>query len=211
MEPVVLGEDGWFHPVVEDVAQPIAAPLPLGEKIDRKARIGEFRLGYEWKFYKSFNPERVKVEDGVLTLQGKGTRAADSSPMMFVAGEHAYEIEAEIELHGDVTAGLLLVYNSDFFQGTGFNKERRMRYRKGGESGRGKSAEKMWLRLRNDNHIVTGEYSFDGVNWERETWGMMINGYDHNTLYEFQSVLPGVFCAGEGYATFKNFKYRSLE
>ncbi|MBR7168824.1 MAG: family 43 glycosylhydrolase [Alistipes sp.] len=211
MEPVELGEDGWFHPVEGlDVAAPIEAPLPLNPAIDRKAHLSEFRLGYEWKFYKSFDPERVSVEDGVLTLQGKGTRAADSSPMMFVAGEHAYEIEAEIELHGDVTAGLLLVYNSDFFQGTGFNKERRMRYRKGGESGRGKSAERMWLRLRNDNHIVTGEYSFDGEVWHRETWGMMIGGYDHNTLYEFQSVLPGVFCAGEGYAIFKNFKYRSL-
>lgn len=86
-----------------------------------------------------------------------------------------------------------------------------MRYRKGGESGRGQSAERMWLRLRNDHHIVTGEYSFDGVEWHRETWGMMINGYDHNTLYEFQSVLPGLFVAGDGYATFKNFKYRSLE
>lgn len=212
MEPVELGEDGWFHPVEGiDIERPIAAPLPQTPAVDRKARLGEFRVGLDWKFYKAYDPDRVQVENGVLTMKGKGTTAADSSPMMFVAGEHAYEFEAEIELHGDVSAGLLLVYNSDFFMGSGFDKNRRMRFRKGSATGNAPSGgNHLWLRVRNDNHVVTGAYSTDGVNWTRETWGMMINGYDHNTLYEFQSVLPALFVAGDGYATFRNFAYRSL-
>ena len=212
MEPVELGEDGWFHPVEGiDIERPITAPLPQTPAVDRKARLGEFRVGLDWKFYKAYDPDRVQVENGVLTMKGKGTKAADSSPMMFVAGEHAYEFEAEIELHGDVSAGLLLVYNSDFFMGSGFDKNRRMRFRKGSATGNAPSGgNHLWLRVRNDNHVVTGAYSTDGVNWKRETWGMMINGYDHNTLYEFQSVLPALFVAGDGYATFRNFAYRSL-
>ncbi len=212
LEPVVLGEDGWFHPVEGlDIEGPIEAPLPLTPDVDRHSRLGEFRIGLDWKFYKSFDPDRVKVENGVLTMQGRGRTAADSSPMMCVAGEHSYEFEAEIELHGDVSAGLLLVYNSDFFMGTGFDKQRRMRFRKGGASGRAPSGgNHLWLRVRNDRHVVTGEYSHDGKEWHRETWGMMIGGYDHNTLYEFQSVLPALFVAGDGYATFRNFTYRSL-
>lgn len=212
LEPVVLDPaDGWFKPKGVDIEQPIACPLPPAPATDRHARLGEFRLGYEWKFYKSTEPERIRVEGNSLTLKGKGKTAAESSPMMFVAGEHAYEIEAEIELHGDATAGLVLYYNSSFFMGTGFDGERRFRYRKGGSSRSGIcQGKRLWLRLRNENHIVTGYYSTDGVEWKRETWGMNISGYDHNTLYEFQSVLPGVFVCGEGSATFRNFKYRSL-
>lgn len=212
LEPVQLTADGWFKAIDGvDVAQPIDCPLPLTQKIDRKARLGEFRVGLEWKFYKSYQPERLQVKDGVLTMQGKGNDAATSSPLLFVAGEQAFEIQAEIELQGEVTAGLLLYYNSNFFMGHGFNHEKRFRYRKGSASGCGENkGNHLWLRLRNDHHIVTGYYSTDGVNWKRETWGMNISGYNHNTLYEFQSVLPGIFVSGDGKATFKNFTYQSL-
>lgn len=212
MEPVEMTSDGWFKTLSStNIEGDINAPLPLAKPIDRKARLGEFRLGLDWKFYKAFDPERISVKDGVLTMQGKGTTVNESSPLMCVAGEHAYEIETEIELHGDVSAGMLLYYNSQFFQGIGFDENRRYRYRMGGKSGRGASGgNHLWLRLRNDNHIVTGEYSTDGKTWHRETWGMDISGYHHNTLYEFQSVLPALFVAGDGYATFRNFKYRSL-
>lgn len=136
---------------------------------------------------------------------------ADSSPIMFVAGTEAYEFEAEIELHGNVTAGLVLYYNSDFFMGTGFDASRRYRYRKGAGSRAGmNNTSRLWLRLRNNHQVVTGEYSLDGQHWQRETWGMNCSGYNHNTLYEFQSVLPGLFVCGEGYATFSHFAYRKL-
>jgi beta-xylosidase len=133
--------------------------------------------------------------------------------MMFVAGCHRYQIEAEIELQGDVTAGLVMYYNSQFYQGTGFDKERRYRYRKGGQTRAGMNTTHtthMWLRLVNRDNIITGWYSLDGKEWKRETWGMDCSGYNHNTLYEFQSVLPGIFASGNGYAVFKNFKYREL-
>lgn len=213
LEPITLDlQDGWFKPKGVDIEQPIACPLKPAPTKDRHARLNEFRLGYEWKFYKSYEPERIQIEENALTLQGKGATAAESSPIMFVAGEHAYEIEAEIELHGAATAGLVLYYNSSFFMGTGFDGERRFRYRKGGSSRSGLcSSKRLWQRLRNDNHIVTGYYSTDGVEWKRETWGMNISGYDHNTLYEFQSVLPGLFVCGAGSATFRHFKYRSLK
>ena len=72
------------------------------------------------------------------------------------------------------------------------------------------STNRLWLRLRNNESIVTGQYSLDGIHWQRETWGMDCSGYNHNTLYEFQSVLPGLFVFGEGAAVFRHFKYRQL-
>lgn len=214
MEPVVFTEDGWIKCVdTTDIEKPIEAPLNIVDKdFDRYANLNKFRVGYEWKFYKSFQPERVLANNGNLILKAKGTDPGSSAPMMFVAGIHAYEIEAEIELRGNVTAGLVLYYNSQFFMGTGFNKENRTRYRKGEgrRGGRHDNVNRMWIRIKNDNHVVTGEFSYDGKKWERETWGMDISGYHHNTLYEFQSVLPGLFAFGNGEAEFRNFRFTPL-
>ena len=48
------------------------------------------------------------------------------------------------------------------------------------------------------------------MNAEGGTWGMDCSGYNHNTLYEFQSVLPGLFASGNGFAVFRHFKYLNL-
>lgn len=215
MEPVFIDEEGWLRRKEEvDVAKPIAAPLRTVPLPDRKARLDEFRIGLDWKFYKSYKPERLSVEGKTLTLAAEGNSPADSSPLMFVAGEHRYEVEVEIETSGEVTAGIVLYYNADFFMGAGYDKAKRYRYRKGEARTSGThpagSVNRIWLRVRNDAHIVTGAYSYDGVHWQRETYGMDISGYHHNTLYDFQSVLPGIFAAGSGYARFSNFKYRAL-
>ena len=224
LEPVELTKDGWFRPVIRDKqglsadpVNPIPAPLGVGmESPASRDKLGEFRVGLEWKSYRAYEPERITPIEGGIRLQGKGTLPGNSSPLMFVAGEHRYEIEAEIELSDDQTcAGLVLYYDSVFYMGTGFDANRRLRFRKGGMSGGGRHPEAgtrhVWLRLRNDNHVVTGSYSYDGVTWKRETWGMDCSGYNHNTLYQFQSVLPSIFCAGTGSATFRNFKYRNLD
>ena len=225
LEPVELTKDGWFRPVIRDKqglsADPIGAiPAPMGEGLKgsrgSKGCLPQFRVGLEWKSYRTYEPERIEhIADGIR-LTAKGTLPGNSSPLMFVAGDHRYEIEAEIELSDDETrAGLVLYYDSVFYMGTGFDANRRYRYRKGGQSGGGMHPQAgtrhVWLRLRNDNHVVTGAYSYDGVNWRRETWGMDCSGYNHNTLYQFQSVLPGIFCAGKGSATFTHFVYRNLD
>ena len=44
-------------------------------------------------------------------------------------------IEAEIELYGEVKAGLCLYYNADYNVGTGFDSNRRYRYRRNKSNG----------------------------------------------------------------------------
>ncbi|MCH5334552.1 MAG: family 43 glycosylhydrolase [Alistipes sp.] len=218
LEPVEMTPDGWFRTCPDtDIEGETAMPLPVDGSIGpRHDKVGLFRTGLEWKFYKAHDPSRVQVEDGALTLKSAGKDMPDSPPMLFVAGVHSYEIEARITLIGDVTAGLTLFYNDRFFMGTGFNRMRRVRHRMGEERGTGRheveAPQTMRLRLRNDRHVVTGQYSYDdGATWHRETWGMDISGYHHNTLYEFQSVLPGVYVYGDGQARFEEFKFKVLE
>lgn len=214
MEPVEWTGDGWFRiPEKIKVDQPIEKPIESVPAPDRRMRLGEFRVGLDWKFYKNYDPSRFAVENGTLTLNAQGDRPGNSSPIMFIAGNHAYEIEVEIEKDPNTTAGITLYYNSDFNAGVGFDSSARYRVRHNQFSRRGmhdKKVERMWLRLRNDNQVITAAYSYDGVNWENEEWGLELSGYNHNTLHEFQSMLPGLFACGEGKVKFKNFKYTIL-
>lgn len=211
IEPVEWTSDGWLR-VPENIKsdEAIKKPIPSEQQSGgRHERLGEFRIGLDWKFYKDYDPSRFAVENNALTMQGKGNTPYNSSPLMFVGGDHAYEMEVEIEIDPNTTAGLVLCYNDKFLAGSGVNQTNRYSYRSDGAARRGghPATNRIWLRLRNDNHVVTGSYSFDGKNWKRDDWGMEVSGYNHNTLYGFQSLLPGLFVSGEGKARFRNFKY----
>lgn len=213
LEPVELTDDGWFKPVEGlDVAGEI--PMPLEECfVDRKSRLSEFRIGLDWKFYKEFNPERVSADKGVLTLKAQGHTPTDSSPIMFVSGDHAYEFEAEIEKSTEAIAGLVLYYNTDYYAGAGMDDKGIIRYQKGWPDHVVDLADRthFWMRLRNDHHVVTAYYSLDGSEWTKLGWGQEISGLNHNVLDGFQGVLPGLFAAGEGEVRFSNFKYTKLD
>lgn len=212
LEPVKLNDEGWFESYGRNIVEgPLAAPLPL-KPFDRKARLGEFRVGLDWKYYKDFDPSRAAVSDGTLTLRAQGSSPADSAPIMFVAGDHAYEFEVEIDRDPGTTAGLVVYYNSQYYIGEGVNGSGTLRFRrdKGGRRQRLEDTGHIWLRLRNDHQIITGWYSYDGVEWHKDDWGIEISGYNHNTFHEFQSMLPGLVAIGEGEVRFSNFRYREL-
>lgn len=226
LEPVCFTEDGWIKPVIVDsdglsadpVGQIEAPILPMNPLWSKEASLTQFRIGKEWRFYKSYDIDRVHVQNDELTIDAKGDAPGASSPMLFVAGTHSYEIECEIQLNDpSVSAGIVLYYDSVFYMGTGTSLDKRLRYRKGIQKGgkphpAGVDRQHIWLRIRNTENIITGQYSYDGIKWENETWSMEISGYNHNTLYQFQSVLPGLFCFGpKGSASFRNFKYKVIK
>lgn len=216
LTPVSFTKDGWLTSAQADT---FALPLPnvtstINElpTYSKEKMIPQFRIGREWKGYKGFDSKRMSENNGKLTLRAAGNGAAESSPLLFVAGEHAYELMAKVELEGDATAGLLLMYNAGYYVGMGFDGTYRYRWRMGSIKNRNKDGRRtLWLRLRNDHHVVTGYYSEDGLNWTKEQWGMEVSGYNQNTLYDFQSLLPGLFVYGNGgSATFSDFKYIPL-
>ena len=68
----------------------------------------------------------------------------------------------------------------------------------------------LFMRLRNDRHIVTMFYSVDGTPWERYDRAIEVSGYHHNVAYDFLSLRPALYAAGTGEVRFRNFKYRAL-
>lgn len=146
-------------------------------------------------------------------LEARGTSPADASPLWFVNGDHAYEIEVEIDADPGATAGLLLFYSSRLYAGLGVSSSNFIMHSYGLDRLQGKPAHvgrRLFIRVRNDRHIVTIDYSVDGTTWERYDRGMEVSGYHHNVAYEFLSLRPALYAAGTGEVRFRNFKYRAL-
>ena len=218
LEPIEWLDDGWFRVAKFDPARPIPKPVSSSTGEHGFAFSDDFtsdKMGIQWSFYKGTAADRARYrrENGTLVLKAKGTRPADSSPLWFVTGDHAYEIEVEIEADDTATAGVLLFYNERLYVGLGFSAKHLIMHSYGIERPGAKPAplaQRLHLRLRNDRHIVTIHYSVDGRQWERFDRGMEVSGYHHNVGYDFLSLRPALYAAGSGEVRFRNFKYRAL-
>jgi xylan 1,4-beta-xylosidase len=217
LEPIEWTPDGWFRATGLDVAKPI--PMPGGRAVPHGLAFSDdfstSKMGVQWSFYNGDQTDqfRYRYDNGSLILKAKGTTPRDSSPLWFVCGDHAYQIQTEITLDEGATAGLLLFYNSRLYAGLGVSATNFIMHRYGTERVSGKPSHlgrTIHLRLTNDRHIVTIEYSADGVRWERFGTRMEVSGYHHNVAYDFLSLRPALYVAGEGEARFRRFTYRAL-
>ncbi|WP_229257311.1 hypothetical protein [Duganella callida] len=113
----------------------------------------------------------------------------------------------------DAEGGLLLHYNQRAYVGIGFTPTQMKTFRH--------SQEQSWMRekmdmttvrirVRNDRHIVTFHYSLDGKNWIQHPWQMEVSGLHHNVFGGFASLQPGIYSAGTGTVTMRDFQYRAL-
>ncbi len=218
LEPVEWTADGWVKLAGLDPARPIRKPLEMPGATHGFAFSGDFsatRMGVQWSFYDGGegDVERYRIDGGALVLKGRGSSPKDASPLWFVAGDPAYEIEVEVETDGKATAGLLVFYNRRLYGGLGVDGESLVLHRYGldrrgpkpGELGR-----RVFLRLLNDRNLVSLYYSPDGRDWKRYDTRMDVSGYHHNTAYDFLSLRPAIYVAGDGEARFRGFRYRAL-
>ena len=71
-------------------------------------------------------------------------------------------------------------------------------------------ARRVWLRARNDRHIVTFHHSGDGKNWRKFDVQMEVSGYHHNVAGDFLSLRPAIYAAGRGEVRVRGVTYRAL-
>jgi beta-xylosidase/acetyl esterase/lipase len=227
LEPIEWTADGWFRIAAgSDPAKPIAKPAgscaggsagaqgcPHGFAFSDD--FSKPKMGVQWSFYAGDEGDRARYryENGALILKAKGTGPADSSPLWFVNGDHAYEMEVEAEADPNASAGLLVFYSRKLYAGLGFSSRNLRMHLYGMDRTSAKPpalGQHVWLRLRNDRHIVTVDYSADGKTWERYDRGVEVSGYHHNVAYDFLSLRPALYASGSGEVRFRNFKYRAL-
>jgi beta-xylosidase/acetyl esterase/lipase len=224
LEPIEWLDDGWFRTAGYDPGRPIPKPVPGSRGEHGTALSDDFstnRIGTQWAFYRGAGPgeqaaadaSRARYEQGSLVLRAAGTSPRDAAPLAVVTGDHAYEVSVDIDADPGATAGLLLFYNSRLYAGLGFSAGNFIMHSYGLDRPGGKPAglgQRLHLRLRNDRHIVTIDYSVDGRTWQRYDRGMELAGYHHNVGYDFLSLRPAIYAAGTGEVRFRNFTYRAL-
>jgi beta-xylosidase len=217
LEPVRWRPDGWFEATAGDLSQPLPKPAG-GRSVPHGLTLSDdftgHRLAPQWAFYKPEADEasRVRVANSTLHLLAKGVEPRDSSPLCFVCGDRAYSVDVEIERDAGARGGLLLFYNDRLYCGLGFDDQGLMMHRYGQERRRNETPQgrRLFMRIRNDRHIVTIYSSPDGVRWTKFDVQMETSGYHHNVAYDFLSLRPGVYASGQGEVRFRNVRYRAL-
>lgn len=218
LAPISWTGDGWIEAGGGDLSAPIAMPkggqaVPHGAALSDDFSTNKF--GTQWGFYDPADNEmdRVRYEDNALVIKGKGTTPSDSSPLTFICGDLAYEVEVECELVEDAEAGILLFYNRRLYCGLSFSNDGFVMHRYGLQR-KVRAPEDLGrtlhLRITNDQHIVTIHHSPDGENWTKFYVQMEVSGYHHNVAWDFLSLRPGLMAAGDGEVRFRNLRYRAL-
>jgi xylan 1,4-beta-xylosidase len=217
LEPVEWTADGWLRRTGADVATPIRKPagaaVPHGMALSDDFSTN--KMGIQWSFYKGTvtDKDRYRYEHGALVLKARGTSPSDSSPLGCIVPDRAYEVEVEIDRDPGTSAGLLVFYNARMYAGLGVSDSNLIMYRTALERlsllppGIGRH---VFLRLTNDQHVITIRYSADGKTWTIFGTRYEVSGYHHNVAYDFLSLRPALYASGSGEVRFRNFKYRAL-
>lgn len=215
MEPVEWTPDGWFRVpdganVEKSIEKPSGIPVTGGMALSDDFT-GE-SLGIQWQFFREYTPERLEFTGDGLVMEPQGASPTDSKPLLCIPMNYSYEITVEVEITGDATGGLLLFYSPDTYCGLGLRKDFFITYMRGRDYVRERNTvgNHVYLRVLNEEHQVSTYYSLDGNNWTKSDRSMDTSGYNHNTFGGFFSLRTGLFSAGEGTVTFRNFTYRGL-
>jgi beta-xylosidase len=220
LAPMSWTKDGWFEIGGGDLSKPLPKPkgtaklsqphgLPLSDDFTMD------RTGTVWNFFRPGpqDPARISRDGDGLVLKGAGTSPADSSPLLAVVGDQAYEFECDIEVAGNARGGLVLFYDDKLYCGLSFDAKNFQVHQYGMDRSKpaNPNGRRMLMKVKNDRHIVAIHTSGDGgKTWKRYDRGMEVSGYHHNVRNGFLMLKPGFFAAGEGSVRFRNFKYRAL-
>ncbi len=218
LEPFDWTADGWPRALGGDLSRPMAKPVPASAGASGQALSG-FGADMFHTRLSHYAPrpgylDRAQLKSDTLFLEGQGNGPADASPLLFVAGDRSYEVTVEVETQGKAQGGLLLFYNEKLFCGLGLSDGRFHAYRIGQierwPPGGPVSGRRRFLRLLNQDNVVTFFHSADGVRWTKER-SFEVAGYNHNVADGFLSLRPGIFASGEGKVAFRALAYRAAD
>ena len=220
LEPIEWTDDGWFRALGGDLFQPLPMPALNKAAASGMALSDNFsrnKFGIQWCFHEPRGNEMARVKYGKksLQLQCTGDSPINSSPLVCVVGDRAYQAEVTLTLEGEAAeAGLLLFYNHKAFVGMGFNGEAIKSFQYADEQSWARiplSAQSIRMRITNNNQVITYHYSTDnGKNWQRHPTRMEVSGLNHNVFGGFISLRLGIYAAGKGSVRLSDFTYQAL-
>jgi beta-xylosidase len=222
LEPIRWREDGWWESEGGDLSAPF--PVPVADAPRRAhgmVKSDEFDaevLGQQWAFFRPGpgEAERVSLSGGQLHLSARGDYPSNSSPLCFIVGDLAYEVETVIARDPGCRAGLLAFYNDALYAGLAFDDEGLLFHRYGMERRRSgdipAGTRRLHMRMKMDRHILTFFYrTSESEAWTKMDVQMEVSGYHHNVAYGFLSLRPGIYSAGQGNAHVDHVRYRARD
>lgn len=222
LDPVEWTSDGWFRAKGGDLSKPLRKPAQIADAAHGMPLSDDFstdRMGSHWAFFSPGPGEaaRLRRETGLLHLKASGATPTDSRPLTFICGDLGYEVIADIEIDEGAEAGLLLFYSPKLYCGLGFDARGLVMHRVATQRRGAPPADfgrRLQIRIENDRHIVTMATRTPGPDSNKEwtQYGVRIetSGYNHNTAWDFLSLRPGLYCAGQGEARIRSVSYRAL-
>ncbi|HET9571063.1 MAG TPA: family 43 glycosylhydrolase [Bacteroidales bacterium] len=216
LEPVAWTKDGWFRiPKGAETTNPMKRPFAKREN-SNFALSDDFAgqsLSLQWKFYQEYDTSRFHLEDNALVIKGKGSVAANCSPLLCVPADHSYTADVEMTIEGDATGGLVMFYNSSANSGILANSKDIITNLRGWQfaSSPNVSNKHVFLRLKNIENTVDMYYSLDGIDWVKSDSSIEVSSLNHNALSGFISLRIGLCSIGNGSVKFKNFKYQAIK
>jgi xylan 1,4-beta-xylosidase len=205
--PVEWTPDEWFRvPKGVTAASKLALPPGQHERIQR-FQGDDFTsptLGLHWQFWKGYDPNRFKTGDGQLILKGVGASLNDSPVMTVSAADHSYVIEVDVEVAGSCEAGVLLFYDEGHSMGLRIGPLGLGVHRQGDVL---KAVTRGTLRIANRDQVIDFYYKLEGGQWVKLRDSVDASCYQQNILGGFHDLRPALFAFGEGYATFRSFRY----
>jgi xylan 1,4-beta-xylosidase len=210
--PVVWGPDGWFK-----VPDGISAgdPIPKAQLIPQKAAepVSGFpgkMLDLEWQFWRGYDANRVRLDDGALTLTAHADSIPSTSPVTRVATDRTYIVEVDVEIAPGCEAGLLLFYDSHNFCGLRLTSDP---HPKSERRTTIVSATRATLRIVNKDQVADFFYRIEDAGsaskWIHLRDSLDVTSYQQNDLGGFLDLRPALYACGTGSATFRNWNYIS--
>ncbi|HEX2394193.1 MAG TPA: family 43 glycosylhydrolase [Bacteroidales bacterium] len=215
LQPVEWTKDGWFKipdnikteaPIKRHEGTGPNSAFSLSDNFDGSA------LKPQWKFFGEYDTTRFQLVDNSLIIKAKGNSVGASSPLLCIPSDHSYIAEAELEIEGNATGGLVLFYNNNYYSGILADNENILANIRGWQFTTEKKVinNHVFLRLRNIDNTVDMFYSTDGEKWIKIENSLEVSALHHNVLGGFLSLRLGLCSMGEGEVRFKSFVYKSI-
>ncbi len=215
IEPIEWTTDGWFN-----VASSIQTEIEITEEQFKEKRMNlslsdQFEgdeLGWQWTYFKDYNPSRVNIYDNTLHFKAQGDCPENSAPLLCVPIDKSYEIQVKYEVVGNAKGGLILFYDESMYAGLVTNGDNITIYRRAQNLNAGKNSigRNGYLKIRNIENTVTFYYSSDGEEWYKIKRSFMVDCYNHKAFGNFLSLKVGLVSMGKDSINFENFIYTKI-
>ncbi len=208
--PIVWTADGWFE-VLDHITggEPISKALLNPEPSHEPASSFSGKtLDRQWQFWKGYDPGRIKLECGALTLGAHGVSIPTTSVVTRAAMHRSYTVEVEVEIPAGCEAGLLLFYDSNHFCGLRVTPDP---HSENQARTTVIQASRATLRIINDDQIVDFYYRIEEASssgtWIHVRSSLDVTCYQQNALGGFLDLRPALYACGNGSASFRNWNY----